>query len=154
LPVKQGDKVKVEYEGTLEDGSVFDSTENHGEPLEFEIGSGQIIEGFEESIKGMEEGEEKQFQLQPSEAYGEPRDDLTRDVPKEQVPDDQEITPGMMLLVTLPDESQIPAEVLEVTEEKVTLDLNHPLAGKVLNFKVKIDEIDESGFDEETESQS
>ncbi|WP_292486899.1 peptidylprolyl isomerase [Methanohalobium sp.] len=152
MPVKQGDKVKVEYEGTLEDGSVFDSTENHGEPLEFEIGSGQIIEGFEESIKGMEEGDEKQFQLQPSEAYGEPRDDLKRDVPKEQVPDDQEITPGMMLLVTLPDESQIPAEVLDVTEEKVTLDLNHPLAGKVLNFKVKIDEIDESGSDEESES--
>ena len=60
MPVKQGDKVKVEYEGTLEDGSVFDSTENHGAPLEFEIGSGQIIEGFENSIMGMEEGEEKE----------------------------------------------------------------------------------------------
>lgn len=152
MPVKQGDKVKVEYEGTLEDGSVFDSTENHGAPLEFEVGSGQIIEGFESSIMGMEEGEEKEFQLQPSEAYGEPRDDLKRDVPKEQVPDDQEITPGMMLLVTLPDESQIPAEVLDVTDEKVTLDLNHPLAGKVLNFKVKIDEI--GAGSEESESQS
>ncbi|AEH60670.1 peptidylprolyl isomerase FKBP-type [Methanosalsum zhilinae DSM 4017] len=143
MSVSQGDKVKIEYEVKLDDGTTFDSTEMHGEPFEFEVGSGQIIEGFENEIIGMDEGEEKEFQLQPQQAYGEPREDMIRAIPREQVPEDEdhELKTGIMLLVALPDGSQIPAEVLEITDESVTLDMNHPLAGKVLNFKVKINEI-------------
>ena len=76
MPVKNGDKIKVEYQGTLDDGTLFDSSESHGGPLEIEIGAGQIIPGFENAVIGMEKGEEKEIKLQPQEAYGEHNPDL------------------------------------------------------------------------------
>jgi FKBP-type peptidyl-prolyl cis-trans isomerase 2 len=138
MPVKKGDKVKVEYEGTLEDGTVFDSTEKHGEPLEFEVGSGQLITGFDDAIVGMKKGEEKEIKLEPCDAYGEHNSELTKKVPKGQMPKNEELEPGMMLMLTLPNGMQFTAQVIEVDEETVTLDLNHPLAGKTLNFKIKV----------------
>jgi FKBP-type peptidyl-prolyl cis-trans isomerase 2 len=138
MPVKKGDKVKVEYEGTLEDGTVFDSTKEHGEPLEFEVGGEQLMEGFENAVIGMETGDEKEFSLKPSDAYGDYNDQLIKKVPKDQLPKEEEVHEGMFLVLGLPNGVQIPAQILEVADDTVTIDLNHPLAGKELFFKVKI----------------
>lgn len=138
MAVGNGDKVKVEYKGTLDDGTVFDSSEAHGEPLEFEVGTGQIIPGFEEAIMGMEEGEEKEFRLEPSEAYGEHNPQLVKAVPRDKMPLDEEPETGMMLLTELPNGAKIPAVITDLTKEEVTIDLNHPLAGKTLTFEIKV----------------
>lgn len=138
MPIGNGDKVVVEYKGTLDDGTIFDSSESHGEPLEFEMGAGQIIPGFEEAIMGMEKGEEKTFKLEPSEAYGDHNPQLIKVMPRDQMPLDREPEAGMMLLTELPNGAKIPAMIIDVTKEDVTIDLNHPLAGKALTFEIKI----------------
>lgn len=139
MPIKNGDKVKIDYEGTLNDGTVFDSSEKHGEPLEFEVGAGQIIPGFEDALIGMEKGDEKEITLQPTEAYGDRNPNLVQKIPKDQLPN--EVVEGMMLVVSLPNGVQMPVKVTGVTDEFVTIDLNHPLAGKILNFKIKVVDI-------------
>ena len=141
MTVKEGNKVKIEYTGTLDDGMVFDSSEKHKKPLEFEVGSKQVIKGFEEAVKGMSKGEEKEVKLQPSEAYGDLNPDLVKEVPKKQLPSDKELKSGMILLASLPNGSQLPCKVISVGDKEVTLDMNHPLAGKNLNFKIKVVEI-------------
>jgi len=141
MPVKKGDKIKVDYTGTLEDGTVFDSSEKHGKPLEFEVGSGQIIKGFDEAVVGMEKGDEKEIKIEPAEAYGEPNPEMVKKVPKDKFPTDKEPKQGMMLVMGLPNGAKIPAKIVEVGDKEITLDLNHPLAGKTLNFKIKIVEI-------------
>ncbi|MHA1209372.1 MAG: FKBP-type peptidyl-prolyl cis-trans isomerase [Candidatus Freyarchaeota archaeon] len=138
MPVKKGDRVKVEYIGMFDDGTVFDSSEGKS-PLEFEAGSGQIIKGFDEAVIGMEKGEEKEFKIEPKDAYGERNPELVRKIPRDQLP--PEAQAGMLLMLRTPDGMQIPAEITEVTDEEVTIDLNHPLAGKNLNFKIKIVDI-------------
>ncbi|MGM5484972.1 MAG: FKBP-type peptidyl-prolyl cis-trans isomerase [Nanobdellota archaeon] len=138
MPIKDGDKIKVEYTGTLEDGSVFDSSEKQGKPLEFEVGKGEIIPGFEEAVKGMEKDQEKEIKLTPDKAYGERKDQMIQKVPKDKMPQDQEVKEGMALMVGLPNGAQLPAKVVEVGEQEVTIDVNHPLAGKTLNFKLKV----------------
>jgi FKBP-type peptidyl-prolyl cis-trans isomerase 2 len=144
MPVKKGDKIKVEYEGKLDDGTVFDSTEKHeGKPLEFEAGAGKVIKGFDEAVIGMEKGEEKEVKIPAAEAYGEPNDQLVKKVPKEQFPPKVELKPGMVLGLKAPNGAQMPARITEVADKEVTLDLNHPLAGKNLNFKIKIVGINE-----------
>jgi len=139
--VKKGDKIKVEYTGTLEDGSVFDSSEKHDAPLEFTVGSGQIIKGFDEAVVGMKIGEEKEIKLLPDQAYGQHNPELVKDMPKDVFPENQEIQPGMVFVVGLQDGRQVPVWISEVSEETVKVDLNPPLAGKTLNFKIKIIEI-------------
>ena len=138
MPVKDGDKVKVDYEGKLEDGTVFDSSEKQGKPLEFQVGGKQVIPGFEKAVIGMEKGEEKEITLQPADAYGDPNPELVKKIPRDQLPRDEEPKTGMLLTVNLPDGMQIPAKIMEVEDQEVTIDLNHPLAGKVLIFKVKV----------------
>lgn len=137
MVVKKGDKVRVEYTGTLEDGTVFDSSEKHGHPLEFEAGTGKVIPGFDNAIIGMAEGEEKTVNIPVDEAYGPVRTELIREVPKEQLPEG-DIEVGMMIGVGLPTGQQIPATITKVTETMVTIDVNHPLAGKALTFKLKL----------------
>ena len=136
MKAKEGSKVKVEYVGFLSDGTVFDDSKNHG-PLEFTIGSGEVIPGFEKEIIGMEEGEEKEFVLKPEEAYGKRDENLIKEFPKSQLPQG-EIKKGTVLMLHLPDGHQMPVEVVEVGEKEVKIDLNHPLAGKELHFKVKL----------------
>lgn len=139
--IKKGDKVKVEYEGRFEDGVVFDSSKNHGQPLEFEVGEGRVISGFDKAVTGMKKGEEKEFTLKPEEAYGERRAELEQEIPKDKlppVPEGQEIKEGMMLVMGTPDGRQMPVKITKVGKSKITLDLNHPLAGKTLIFKIKI----------------
>ncbi len=141
MTVKEGNKVKIEYTGTLDDGMVFDSSEKHKKPLEFEVGSKQVIKGFEDAVKGMAEGEEKEIKLEPQDAYGNLNPDLVKKVPKEQLPTDKELKSGMVLLASLPNGTQLPCKVTKVEDKEVTLDMNHPLAGKKLNFKIKVVEI-------------
>ena len=91
MGVKKGDKVKIEYTGTFDDGTVFDSSEKHGQPLEFEAGAGKVIKGFDEALIGMKKGEEKDITLKPSEAYGDHNSQLVKKVPKNKLPPDKEI---------------------------------------------------------------
>jgi len=141
MTIEKGNKIKVEYTGTFEDGEVFDSSEKHGQPLEFEVGSGQMIKGFDEAVVGMNKDEEKEITLKPEEAYGENNPDLKKKVPREQLPKDQDPQVGMILGVSLPNGQQFPAKIVEVNDKEVTIDLNHPLAGKTLKFKIKIVEV-------------
>ena len=141
MAVKKGDKIKVEYTGSLEDGTVFDSSEKQGKPLEFEVGSGQIIKGFDEALIGMEKGQEKEIKIEPADAYGQHNPQLIKKLPKDKFPTDKEIKPNMMLVLGTPDGRQIPTKVMDVTDSEITLDLNHPLAGKTLTFKIKVVEV-------------
>ncbi len=136
---KKGDTVKVNYIGTLEDGTVFDDSEKHNHPLEFKIGEHQVIPGFEKAVEGMKIGEEKTIKLNSSEAYGEYREDLLKEVPKNQIP--EEAKEGMILIMNQPDGRQIPVVLKEFKGDMAIIDFNHPLAGKNLNFKIKLLEI-------------
>lgn len=137
---KRGDTVRVHYTGRLNDGTVFDSSRER-EPLEFTVGAGEVIPGFEEAVEGMEVGEAREARLGAGDAYGERRDDLMLDLPKEQVPEGLDITPGMRLELRQPDGQAVPVTVVEIGDESVTLDANHPLAGQELNFELELVEI-------------
>jgi FKBP-type peptidyl-prolyl cis-trans isomerase 2 len=138
MAVKKGEWIKVEYEGTFDDGTIFDSTkQNGGNPLKFQVGVGQLVKGFDESVMGKDLGEEYLIRLEPSEAYGEYKEGLTHKVPKDQFPKGAELHPGLMLMVMSP-QGQKPASIKSIEKNDVIIDLNHPMAGKVLNFKIKI----------------
>jgi FKBP-type peptidyl-prolyl cis-trans isomerase 2 len=139
--VKNGDKVKVDYTGSFDDGTVFDDSSKHGAPLEFEVGAGMIIPGFEKACLGMKKGEEKNIHLEPCDAYGDINPEAVKKIPREHLPKGQEPQAGMILVINLPNGVQIPARIVEVTDKEVSIDLNHPLAGKCLNFKFKVVDI-------------
>jgi FKBP-type peptidyl-prolyl cis-trans isomerase 2 len=142
MAIKSGSKVKIEYEGTLDDGSVFDSSSKQGKPLEFTLGQNQVIPGFEKAVLEMEKGEEKKIKIEAKDAYGERNDALTKKFPKTNLPENLSPKKGMILGLQSPDGRQIPALISDVTETDVTLDLNHPLAGQNLNFKLKVLEVE------------
>ena len=133
--MKPGDKVKVEYTGTLDDGSVFDSSEGRG-PLEFIIGNGEVISGFENGIKDMKLNQEKTIKIKPQDAYGEKNEQLIREIPRDKFPPDVQVSSHLVL--KSPEGQQIPAFVSQVNEDNIVIDMNHPLAGKELTFKVKV----------------
>ena len=135
MAIKKGDKIKVEYTGTLDDGTVFDTSEGK-QPLEFEAGAAQVIRGFDEAVIGMEEGGEKTIKLAQEQAYGPKNPELK--IPRDKLPAGQEPKPGMMIGLQTPQGQQVPAKITEVTENEISIDLNHPLAGKNLTFKIKI----------------
>jgi peptidylprolyl isomerase len=134
---KHGDTVLVHYIGSLEDGTVFDSSEG-GPPISFTIGSGEVIPGFEEAIIGMSEGDQKRETITADRGYGVRRDDLLFRVGKHEMPDGEEIEVGDVLRVGFPDGSSAPMQVAEIDETTVTLDANHPLAGKTLVFDLTL----------------
>ncbi|MEM4267476.1 MAG: peptidylprolyl isomerase [Candidatus Woesearchaeota archaeon] len=140
MRIKEGSRVKVHYTGTLDDGSVFDSSEG-GEPLEFTIGDGQIIKGFEEGLLGKEAGDEANFKILPDEAYGREIPEFVQKVSKEFIPPGMDVKTGSLVVLRAPDGRHIHARVKEISEGEVTLDFNHPLAGKTLAFRVKIIEV-------------
>jgi len=139
MKVKKGDNVKVDYTGTFEDGTVFDSSTHgdHSHPLEFEAGSGRVIKGFDDAIMGMELNQEKEIKILPKEAYGDPDPSRIQKIPRDKLPKDVDIKPGMIIVMSTP-QGQFPVKINEVSNKDVTLDLNHPLAGKTLIFKIKI----------------
>ena len=136
---KNGDTVKIHYTGTLEDGTVFDSSEGR-DPLEFDVGSGQLIPGFEAAVVGMTAGETSKISIVATEAYGPRREEMVMDVPRSQLPTDTEPKVGMQLQAGQGDE-QFVVTVAAVQDDTVTLDANHPLAGKDLNFEITLVEI-------------
>ena len=141
LKVEKNDVIKVEYTGKLADGTVFDSSEKQGQPLEFEVGAGNIIKGFDEAVQGMEKGEEKEIEVKKDDAYGDRKEDFVQKIPKDQMPQDVDVKPGMVLAVKAPTGQEFPATVTEVGDSEVTIDMNPPLAGKDLNFKLKVVDI-------------
>ena len=143
MTVKKGDKVKVDYTGMFEDGSIFDSSKHgdHSHPLEFEVGAGHVIKGFDDAVVGMELNGEKEIKILPEEGYGLVREELVQKVPKEHIPDSDKLKAGMMLMAGTQDGHQFPVRVKAVDHTTVTVDMNHPLAGKVLKFKIKLIEV-------------
>lgn len=137
---KENDKVKVHYTGKLDDGTVFDSSKER-DPFEFTIGAGQVIPGFEQGIIGMAAGDTKTVKLEPEDAYGKVRDDLVVDVKKSEMPADLKAEVGKQLQINQADGKVIPVTITDVSEETVTLDANHPLAGKALTFEIELLEI-------------
>lgn len=137
---KTGDTVRIHYTGTLSDGSTFDTSSGR-DPLEFTVGSGQIIPGLERAIDGMSVGEKKTVEVPAAEAYGDRNPEGVQSVPRAQVPDHIPLDPGTQLQVQTGDGRTMPVTVAEVTDEAVVLDANHPLAGKDLTFEVELVEI-------------
>ena len=138
MAIKDADTIQIEYVGLLDDGSVFDTSEIHGKPLEFTVGSGKVIKGFDKAVIGLEVGDEKEFRLEPSDAYGEHNEALVDTVSRDLVRSDMEIEIGKTFWVQAPNGQTMPAKIVGLTEEEVTFDLNHPLAGKSLTFKIII----------------
>ncbi len=137
---KSGDNVKVHYTGKLDDGTVFDSSAER-EPLEFSLGSGNVIPGFEEAIVGMAPGESKTTKIPPEQAYGPQREELVITVEKEQIPTDLSVEVGQQLQISQNNGQVIPVIVTDVSDSKVTLDANHPLAGEQLTFDIELVEV-------------
>lgn len=135
--VKSGDTVKVHYHGRLTDGSTFDSSEGR-DPLEFQVGSGQVIKGFDDGVTGMEVGQKKTIQIPADEAYGHKNDEMIVQFPKANFPPDLNPEVGMQLTMTNGSGQVIPVTILEVAEEHVVLDANHPLAGQELIFDIEL----------------
>ena len=140
MQAKDGDTVRVHYTGKLHDGTVFDSSLDR-EPIEFVIGSGEIIPAFEQAVVGMEQGEKKTIQVPSDEAYGPRRDDLMLRVGHEQFPPDLKPHIGQQLEMVQANGQSLIVTVAEIDEEGVTLDANHPLAGKDLIFEIELVEV-------------
>ena len=143
--IKEGHSVTVHYKGTLSDGSEFDNSRSRGAPLEFEVGSGQLIKGFDEAVRGMGFGEVKTFTLAPSDAYGYHDPAAVQKYPKEAFPEDYNFVNGDSVEGHSPEGAPLVAKIISSTEDTVTLDLNHPLAGKDLIFEIEIIDYTDSG---------
>lgn len=135
--VKSGDVVAIHYTGTLLDGTVFDSSEGR-DPLEFTVGSGQIIPGLDVALPGMAVGDKKTVQIECAQAYGPLNPAMRQSIPREGIPDDIPLEIGTQLQMQTPDGQPLPVMVVEVDEATVTLDANHPLAGKDLTFDFEL----------------
>jgi len=135
-----GNKVKIHYTGTLEDGSRFDSSEGR-DPLEFELGSGQVIPGFDKAVEGMSVGESKSVTIPPEDAYGPRQEQAIQEVPKSALPADLVPVEGMTLQAQNQNQQPVQLTVTSVSEDSITVDGNHPLAGKALNFDISLVEI-------------
>jgi peptidylprolyl isomerase len=135
--VKVGDTVRIHYTGTLNDGSTFDSSEGR-DPLQFEVGSGQIIPGLDKELPGMAVGDKKTVNIPAAEAYGEKNPQMQQAIPREQIPANIPLELGMRLQMQTPEGQVIPVTVAAVDEQTVTLDANHPLAGKDLTFDFQV----------------
>ena len=137
---KPGDMVKVHYTGKLTSGEQFDSSSG-GEPLEFTVGAGQMIKGFDDAMPGMNVGEKKTINIAPEDAYGLRMEEAIIEFPKENVPADLKLEPGMPLTLSNQQGQPVPVIVVEVKEDVIVLDANHFLAGQELVFNIELVEI-------------
>jgi len=138
--IEKGKIVKIHYAGTLDDGTPFDSSAGR-DPLQFEIGAGMVIPGFEKGVSDMEVGEKKTIHLSAAEAYGERREDLVMQFERNRRPDGLEPEVGMALQMQGPEGQPVPVTVTAVDEESITIDANHSLAGENLNFELELVEV-------------
>ena len=134
---QRGDTVSVHYRGTLSDGSEFDSSAG-GKPISFTLGAGEVIPGFETAIEGMSTGQKKTETIAAENAYGERRDELVFTVERDQMPEGDDVEVGDMLRIGFPDGSSAAVQVAALDDGSVTLDANHPLAGKDLTFELEL----------------
>ncbi|ADU65013.1 peptidylprolyl isomerase [Desulfurispirillum indicum] len=141
--VKIGDTVRVHYTGSLADGTVFDTSYDRT-PLEFTVGDKTIIAGFEEAVVGMSTGEKKKFELSADQAYGERSDEMIYTMDRNALPGEIEPQVGMVLQASFQNGQVTDVQITDVTEDTVTLDANHPLAGKSLHFELELMERDEA----------
>ena len=137
----EGKVVKVHYKGTLDDGDVFDSSYDHNEPIEFTCMAGQMIKGFDEAVRDMQVGEKKKIHLEPEEAYGEKNDELVQTIPLDMIPNAADLPESGTIYFQGPDGMPIPAEIVGIEDGKATFDMNHPMAGKPLNFELELVEV-------------
>ncbi len=144
MQVKNGDTIQIHYKGRLADGTVFDSSEGR-EPLEFEVGAGRVIPGFDEGVKDMTIGEKKTIHIPAAEAYGDKQEHLVMEFPKDQFPPDLKPEVGMQLSMSSNTGQVIPVVITEVREDSVLLDANHQLAGHDLIFDLELMEINGQG---------
>jgi len=135
--VENGMFVSVDYKGSLQNGEVFDTSQGR-QPLEIQLGAGQLIKGFEKELLGMALNEKKVFTLQPEDAYGHKDEKLTQSFPRSEVPPEMNPKVGMTVGLHTPDGRQVPARITHVDDEKLTMDLNHPLAGESLTFEIEV----------------
>ncbi|MCE8007556.1 peptidylprolyl isomerase [Aestuariivita sp.] len=135
--VKTGDTVRLHYTGTLQDGTVFDSSEGR-DPLEFQVGSGQIIPGLDQAIPGMVTGDTKTVEIDCADAYGPINPAMRQAVPRADIPAEIPLELGTQLQMQTPDGQAVPVMVVDLNETEVTLDANHPLAGKDLTFAIEL----------------
>ena len=140
MAVEKGKTVKIQYEGRLESGEVFDKSQQDSH-LEFTAGEGKIIPGFEKAVIGMEKGEEKEITIPPEDAYGSRKDDLVRSVPRSKLPEGIKPEKGMFLESKVASGKTMPVKITEVNEEDIKIDFNHPLADQKLIFKIKVCDI-------------
>ncbi len=140
MTIKEGDNIAVHYTGTFEDGEVFDSSRER-DALAFTVGAGQMIKGFDKAVMGMKIGETTNITLPPEEAYGESNKDMIFDMPRANFPAEMELEVGMQLQLADQQGQPIPATVADIGDEVVQMDVNHPMAGKTLNFDIEIVEI-------------
>ena len=138
--VKEGDVVKVHYTGKLINGEQFDSSVGR-EPLEFTVGAGQMIKGFDDAMPGMNLGEKKTINIAPEDAYGPRSEEAIIEFPKENVPADMKLEPGMPLTLSNQDGQPVQVIVVDVKDEVIVLDANHSLAGQELVFDIELVEI-------------
>ena len=134
---KSGDTVQVHYTGKLDDGTQFDSSEGR-EPLEFSLGEGEVLPGIENAVEGMAVGDSKSVKIEADDAYGRRHEQLVQEVPRAQLPDDMKPEVGMRLQAEGQDGKPINLVVTEVSDETVTVDANHPLAGHTLGFELQL----------------
>ena len=137
---KSGDTVKIHYTGTLDDGTQFDSSQGR-DPLEFEVGSGQVIPGFDKAVEGMTVGDSKSVRIEADEAYGPRHEQLIQQVERSVLPDDLNPETGMALQSSSPDGQVTQFVVTDVSDENITVDANHPLAGQALSFDIELVDI-------------
>jgi peptidylprolyl isomerase len=135
--VQNGDKIRVHYHGKLRSGETFDSSEGR-EPLEFTVGGGQVIKGFDEGVKGMQVGEKKTVEIAVIDAYGEKQQEMMIEFPKEQFPAEMNPEVGAQLMMSNGSGQNFPVTVAEIKEDSVVLDANHPLAGQDLIFDLEL----------------
>tara|TARA_B100001094_G_C18164164_1_gene791045 strand:+ start:274 stop:720 length:447 start_codon:yes stop_codon:yes gene_type:complete len=145
--VQEGNTVSVHYKGTLTNGEEFDNSYNRGQPINFTVGTGQMIAGFDRGVVGMSVGETKSIVIQPEEAYGLRNEEAVQKVPKTQFPEDFSFEIGSTVQGVNPDGGQITAVIMSNEDDTVVLDFNHPLASLTLNFDVEIVEIEEGTKD-------
>ena len=135
--VKNGMNISVHYRGTLDDGTEFDSSYGRGETLDFQVGSGQMIPGFDSGVVGMQVGETKTISIDPADAYGEINPEAVQEVPKDQFPEDIEFVVGATVTGQGP-RGPIMAKILKEGTDTVEMDFNHPLAGQTLTFEIEV----------------
>jgi FKBP-type peptidyl-prolyl cis-trans isomerase 2 len=152
MKVEKGKKVKVEYTGKFTDGEVFDSSEGR-EPLEFVAGAGKVIKGFDDAVVGMDINEEKEFTIKPDEAYGQWNEHMVLEIPRDKLPAEPQPEEGMTLLMQNAAGQKMPGKIVEVKEDVVKIDMNHPLAGKELVFNIKVVAVEEDDGQEDDEEE-